>query len=101
MNLSVVCANCLCSLSLWERARVSISRCRQKPLTLTLSQGEGRPLSWAPSADAVAGEGTERTSQNQRDSALERRCQRDVQRCLTPARCPQQAFFLQGGCDQL
>ena len=27
------------------------------PLTLTLSQGEGRPLSWAPSADAVAGNG--------------------------------------------
>src|SRR5215475_3494368 len=32
---------------------------------------------------------------------LERRCQRDVQRCLTPVRCPQQAFFLQGWCDQL
>jgi hypothetical protein len=28
-----------------------------KPLTLPLSQWEGRPLSWAPSADAVAGGG--------------------------------------------
>jgi hypothetical protein len=28
-----------------------------KPLTLTLSQREGAPLNWRPSADAVAGNG--------------------------------------------
>ena len=28
-----------------------------KPLTLTLSQREGAPLNWRPSADAVAGDG--------------------------------------------
>jgi hypothetical protein len=30
---------------------------RTKPLTLTLSQREGAPLNWRPSADAVAGNG--------------------------------------------
>ena len=40
MQLSVGCAHCLCSLSLWERAGVRVPRCRKKPLTLTLSRGE-------------------------------------------------------------
>src|SRR5439155_17846433 len=35
------------------------ARGRQGPLTPTLSQRVGRPLSWAPSADAVAGGGGE------------------------------------------
>src|SRR5262249_43824420 len=34
-----------------------------KPLTPALSQREGRPLSWAPSADAVAGGGEEGAQQ--------------------------------------
>jgi hypothetical protein len=40
MNLSIGRANCLCSLSLWERAEVRVPKCRKKPLTLTLSWGE-------------------------------------------------------------
>src|SRR5215813_14667496 len=45
-----------CALRRHSRARDPKSR-GTKPLTLTLSQREGRPLSWAPSADAVAGGG--------------------------------------------
>ena len=41
MNLSVGCANCLCSLSPWERVGVRVLWPELKtPLTLTLSQGE-------------------------------------------------------------
>ena len=56
MSLSVGCDTCLCSLSLWERTGVRVPSVSLKPLTLTLSR-------W--------GEGTEGTSQNQRDSVLE------------------------------
>jgi hypothetical protein len=38
--LSVGCTECLCSLSLWERAGVRGPRYRKKPLTLILSQKE-------------------------------------------------------------
>src|SRR5215831_14791597 len=39
---------------------VGMARFRAQPFTPALSQGEGRPLSWAPSAHAVAGRGCER-----------------------------------------
>src|SRR5215475_452362 len=54
---TVVCCG-QSSLSPRERAGVRGSVAPEtNPLTLTLSQREGRPLSWAPSADAVAGGG--------------------------------------------
>jgi len=45
-----------CALRRHSRARGLVAH-GEKSLTLTLSQREGAPLNWRPSADAVAGNG--------------------------------------------